>query len=345
MAVLVWAAPDLLEPLKRNSSYLPHADPLAALWRWTSPWFRFDARWYVDVAQHGYHYGAIAHTNTNFYPLYPLLIRLVEPLTLGSPWIAALLVSNLSFLGALILFWRWAARRWGRRVAFRATLLLLVFPFSFFFSAAYAESLFLALAIAAFQAAEEERWGIAVVAAALASVTRPVGIAVVCALVVLAAERRLGHRALLAVLGFLPFGLFVLYLGVVTGHPWAFTVYHTYGWVPPHGGILTTVTCQFHTKLSPFDRVDVLAAGAFLLSAIGVWQRVGRPYSLYVLMGTLLPLIRGLAGMERYVIVLFPVFATWATWRSKVIQALLFAFFLFSLIAATAMFADGYAIF
>ena len=92
--VLARFAPDLLTPLHRNSTYLPRTDPLAQVWDWTSPWFRFDARWYVDVAEHGYHYGSGGSFNTNFLPLYPLLIRAVQPLALGSAWFAAWLLAN-----------------------------------------------------------------------------------------------------------------------------------------------------------------------------------------------------------------------------------------------------------
>src|SRR5947209_11348810 len=73
LAILAWLAPHLLQPLRINKPVLPRTDLLASAWGWTSPWFRFDAHWYVDVAQHGYRYGTIAHTNTNFFPLYPLL--------------------------------------------------------------------------------------------------------------------------------------------------------------------------------------------------------------------------------------------------------------------------------
>ena len=64
-----------------------------------------------------------------------------------------------------------------------------------------------------------------------------------------------------------------------------------------------------------------------------------------MLLGVLLPLVRSLAGMERYVIVLFPVPAVWATWRTPAGQVAIFAVSVLLLTAATCMFAVGYALF
>jgi len=65
----------------------------------------------------------------------------------------------------------------------------------------------------------------------------------------------------------------------------------------------------------------------------------------YVLVGVLLPLVHGLVSMERYVILLFPVFALWATWKSKWGQSSVFALSLFLLVMATMMFSVGFSLF
>lgn len=345
LAALAHSARHLLAPARNSPSYLPRTDPLAGAWDWTSPWFRFDARWYVDVAEHGYRYGAIAATNTNFFPLYPLLIRVFQPLTLGSPWFAGLLVANAAFLAALILLWKWAAQRWNPRVALRVMLLTVAFPFAFFYAAPYSEPLFLALAVAAFLLGEQGRWRLAVCAAGLCAITRPVGVAVVVALVILALRRRRPREAALAALGILPFAAFVLYLWITFGHPLAFAVNHSVSWVPPHGGLLATIESQFHTTLSPFDRVDAVVAAMFLVSLPLVWRRVGPAAAAYAALGVLLPLSRGFVSLERYVIVLFPVMAAWATWRNSMVQAGIFCVSLLGLTIATVMFAAGYSLF
>jgi hypothetical protein len=152
-------------------------------------------------------------------------------------------------------------------------------------------------------------------------------------------------QASLVTLSLLPFLAFVAYLGTTVGDPLAFTVYHSAGWVPPHGSILSTLGSQFHTKLSPFDRIDAAVAVLFLLSCVAVWRRIGPGYAVYSAGGTILPLLHGLVSMERYVIVLFPVFAAWALGRSHLAQVAIFTLSLVLLSLAGALFAGGYAVF
>lgn len=345
LACLARWSTSLLPVLHLNKIVLPAADPLARAWQWTSPWFRFDARWYVDVAQHGYHYGTPENSNTNFFPLYPLLIRAVQPLTAGSAWAAGLLVANACFLASLVLLWKWAKLRWPEEVAFRALMLVAVFPFAFFFATPYAEPLFLMLAVAAFLFAEEDRWGWAVAAAALCVLSRPVGAAVVAGLVVMALQQRSPRRAAASAAALTPLALFAAYLWFQVGHPLAFTVAHSQGWVPPHGGLLHTIQSQFATSLSPWDRVDAAVTVLFAGSTVLVWKRLGPGYAAFVAVGLALPLIHGLVCMERYVIVLFPVMASWATVRQGFLQRTIFAVSALGLVLATTMFAAGYSIF
>ena len=336
---------DLLPTSGPNPPVLPPQDPLAQAWSWTSPWFRFDTSWYVGIAEHGYHWGVPASANTNFLPLYPLLIRAVQPLTLGSPWIAAWLVSNVAALVAIVLVWRWAAARWGTGVGVRAVLLTTVFPFSFFLVTPYTESLFLALAVAAFVLAEEDRWRSATCMAALCTITRPVGIAVVIGLAVMAVERRNMRAAIMAPLGLVPLIVFAAYLGIAFGHPLGFLTYHSAGWVSPHAGVWSTLGSQFHTQLSPWDRVDAVLAAVFLISIPLVWKRIGPGYAAFSLVALVLPLVHGLVSMERYVTVVFPVIASWSLWRSRWIQSSLFAVSMLGLCLATTLFLTGVSIF
>ena len=339
-------APHVLGALhNKNLPVLPRTDPLAGIWQWASPWFRFDASWYVGIAQHGYHWGSLGHANTNFMPLYPALIRLVQPLTLNSPWISAWLVANLAFLGALLLIWRWALLRWDRETALRVLLITTVFPFAFFYATPYAEPLFLALAVATFLFAEQDRWVLATCAAGLSSITRPVGLAVVVGLIVFALSRRQPRQALLASASILPLLGFMLYLTIAFGHPFAFLTYHSQAWVPPHAGLISTLTSQFHTKLSPFDRIDACLALLFLVSAVVAWRRLGAAYGVFVGLGVLLPLAHGLVSMERYVIVLFPAMAVWSTGKKKLGQTAVFSVSLFLLAMATMMMAANFELF
>lgn len=344
LCLTVWAH-RLLGTAGPNASVLPPTDPLARVWPWASEWFRFDTAWYVEIAQHGYHWGAPGTANTNFMPLYPLLIKLLAPVALGNPWLGAWIISNVSALIATILLWHWAVERWGPERGARTVLLVTLFPFAFFLAAPYAEPLFLAFAIGTFILSEKDRWGPAICCAGISTIIRPVGVAVVLALVVMAIHGRSWRKAALASLAILPLLAFGLYLGLEFGQPLGFLTYHSAGWVPPHGGVGVTITSQFHTTLSPWDRVDAFVAIVFLMSIPLVWTRIGPAHAAFSFVAVALPLVHGLVSMERYATVVFPVMASWAAWRSRWIQFALFGASLLGLILATELFLTGASIF
>jgi hypothetical protein len=343
---LFWYAPRLLPGphIRANGSVLPRSDLLWAAGGWTRPWFRFDTAWYVGVAQHGYHWASAGQANTNFLPLYPALIRLFQPLTFGSFWLSSWLVANLACLAAVLLLWRWALARFPTDTALRALVLMVCFPFAFFLSTPYAEPLFLALAVAAFVLAEEGRWPLAIGVAASSTITRPVGLAVVLGICVLALSRGERRQAAASMLALLPLAGFAAYLTVTFGRPLAFLAVHSQGWVRPGGGLAHSIAIQFHTRFSPFDRIDAALAIIFLASAVLAWKRLGPAYGVYVAVGVILPLVHGLVSIERYVVVLFPAMAVWATLERRGVQAAILALSLTGLLLGSLMYATGYTV-
>ena len=113
-----------------------------------SPLGRWDSVWYLAIAADGYGGGA----REAFFPLYPLVVRLA-----GVPFDSALvggaLASTVLLAVALVVLHRLVALDHGRAVARNAVLVTALFPMSFFFSAVYSESLFLALSVGAVYAA------------------------------------------------------------------------------------------------------------------------------------------------------------------------------------------------
>jgi hypothetical protein len=147
---------------------------------------RQDAIWYLRLADEGW---STADASAAFFPLYPLSVRVVGWILPGDDLLAALLVSNLAFLGALLALFALTAEAFGDRVARRAIVVAAVFPTSFFFLAPYTESMFLLLSVLAFWEARHDRWGRVAVFGALAALTRSVGILLVPALVIEALSR------------------------------------------------------------------------------------------------------------------------------------------------------------
>ncbi|MEU9154503.1 mannosyltransferase family protein [Streptomyces sp. NPDC048417] len=147
---------------------------------------RWDSLWYTRVAELGYGYevrlpNGDVHSNLAFFPLLPWLERLLHALTPLSYAGAGFTVALLASLAAAWGIFAVADFVYGPRVGFCAVLLWAVLPVGIVQSMAYSESLFTALAAWSLYAVLTGRWVTAGVLAALAGLTRPVGLAVVAA--------------------------------------------------------------------------------------------------------------------------------------------------------------------
>ena len=154
-------------------------------------WERFDALWFLRIADSGYRLG---DGSAAFFPLYPLTIRAVSVLLLGRPFAASVLVSNAAFLGALVMTYLLTVLELDERRARTTVVLLAFFPTSYFFLMPYSESLFLLLTVSAFWGARRGRWFLAGTCGALAALTRSVGIVLAPALAFEALHRRTEGR-------------------------------------------------------------------------------------------------------------------------------------------------------
>ncbi len=94
-----------------------------------------------------------------------------------------MIVSNACYFIFLILLWKIVVLDWNADVARRAIWIYLCFPSTFFLSGAYSESLLLVAAAGSLLAARRRQWRAAGLLAALATLTRPVGIVAVVPLV------------------------------------------------------------------------------------------------------------------------------------------------------------------
>jgi hypothetical protein len=145
-----------------------------------APTVRWDAVWYLDIAGHGY----FSHQATAFFPLLPLLLRGGAAL-FGSAVVAGSVISLIAMTIAGALLYRLARLDLDARAAGTTVALVAVFPTSFFLSAVYTESLFLALSLGAFYAARRERWLLAGVLGGFAGATRNAGILLLVPLVLM----------------------------------------------------------------------------------------------------------------------------------------------------------------
>ena len=293
-------------------------------------WARWDSDWYIRIAEEGY---ADSPSSTPaFFPLYPGLVGALGRLLAGHYVLAGVLVSLAACLCAFVLLYQLAARHLDDAGAMRAVLYLAVFPTALFLQAVYSESLYLALVLAAFLLAERGTFLGAGAVAGLAMLTRPVGIALLPALAVLAWRAPNRRRALVELAVAVPIAaLYPVLLGVWIGEPFAFfraqegIWERTLSWAGPLGGLWEGVAAVFDAD-PPRELALNLQQLAFTLLfvalAVFVWRRFGAPYGLFALVSLAIPLSypaehMPLLSMSRFGLVVFPLVLALAVLGSR----------------------------
>lgn len=283
---------------------------------------RWDAGWYLRIARHGY--GTDTVHAPAFFPLYPGACAVLGRL-IGDYALAGLLISLIACFIAFQLLWRLTAEKLGEGDAPRAVVYLAFFPMAVFLQADYSESLFLAFALAAFLAAEHDRWAIAGVAASGALLTRSVGIAVVAGLAVLAWPH--ARRLVWLVLPGLAFISFPLVLRHQTHDAWSF-IRAQDEWdrhlspAGPLGGIwegfvaLGRTTKYFtHAHYLAVNIENLVFLGLFVALLPLAWRWFGAAYGVFAAVALALPLsfpagagVYPLISLPRFGLLIFPFF-------------------------------------
>ena len=285
----------------------------------------WDGSWYEAIARVGY--GGLPEEGLRFFPLYPMVGRLVAVPLGGRDALALVLVANLVALAVAVVLRRLVLDERGDvALADRAVALTLLFPSAFVLVWAYSEALFLLGAVGAVWAARRRQWWLAAACGAVAGATRPLGLLLAVPLVV---EAVLAHRGAAgaggrtdgrgwvtwagraaAVVGpVVGTGAYLLWVGSTEGDPWLpFTVQS-----PLRGEAVDPVSRLFQglgDLVGPERWGDglhlpfVLAAVALVVVTFRTWPPV------YGLLGTVLLLTAvsadNLNSFERYALNAFP---------------------------------------
>jgi hypothetical protein len=147
--------------------------------RWAQrdyPMFAWDSFHYRGIVVRGYpKLVAAVPSDIAFFPLYPMAARALGFLT---PELALLVIANLASLAGLVFFYLWAHRAQGAATARAGLLLALAYPPAYFLSAAYTEGIFFLLFAATCWFLQKGKLLPAAGCSALATATRPTGVAV-----------------------------------------------------------------------------------------------------------------------------------------------------------------------
>jgi Gpi18-like mannosyltransferase len=151
---------------------------------WIWGFGNFDGVHYLRIAQDGY----LAQYSQAFFPVFPTLIRFFSFIFPRIPGLdtniftdpayfySGIILSNLFFLGALFVLYKLINIDFKKDIAFLSTIILLVYPTSFFFGSIYTESLFLLLTVSAIYLIRKGKFFWAAVLIAISTATRITGV-------------------------------------------------------------------------------------------------------------------------------------------------------------------------
>ena len=145
----------------------PSEFPLVGVWQ------RWDACWYSKIATFGYE---AAEDSASFWPALPAAMHVVAIPLGGDVALAGLIVAAVSYIVAIVGLYRLVRMDWDEELALRTSLFISIAPAALFLFAPFTEAPFLAATVWALYAARQRRWGIAVLAALVASLTRTQGV-------------------------------------------------------------------------------------------------------------------------------------------------------------------------
>jgi hypothetical protein len=288
-------------------------------------WSHWDAPHYLSIVRDGYVATGRRGLWIVFPPAYPFITKALS-LVIRSPLVSALIVSFVaSVLGAWFLH-RLVRLDGDDDEAWRAVVLLFVFPTAYFLGAPYTESLYLLAVTAAMYFARTQRWGRASAAGVVTTATRVPGIVIVPALAVEALTNKT-HRfrklvwsgvCVLGLLSFLAVNWAVhrnplYFLKVESGFPW---FQHA---VPPWTSLVDAMEQLTHLiprapKTAYWTLLARLGAAVFGIVVLLLGRRRLRPADQVFAWGSLLFFLAAsrLISLPRYLLPVYPLYAVLA---------------------------------
>ena len=292
--------------------------------------FRWDCGWYLTIVMKGYSYIPGRESSVAFFPLYPLLVKLlsVSSSDVTIIKITGLLISNVALLLASIYLYKLVVMNYkNQEVAFKTVFFMLISPMSFFFSVFYTEGLFLLLTISSVYYASKRRWLEASVLGFLSSLTRLLGVLLIIPLLVEYLDitlrgkeiriRRI-RRDILYLLA-VPLGLlsYMTYLHYRFGDAFAF-MHAIMAWSRSLASITTTLNSLNHYGLFYQVLFVGFASVAALLALYLVYSRMRLSHIAYAVVLLTASLSGNLLdSIPRYVSVIFPLYIGLALLASR----------------------------
>lgn len=310
-------------------------------------WSQFDGPEYLKIVESGYWYTPGQRSPIVWFPLYPMLVKATTAVV-SDPLIAGVVVSAIAGLGAVMALWRWTETQdMTTSNATAALAMCMFYPYAWYlYGVVHADGLFLALAVSAFVLVERDRLFAAGLVGALATASRPTGMALIAGLLALTLERhgvwtslakpttnrlrnaaerrgiptslhwdRVRPRLLWPALSMAGVGAYAMYLWAKWGDPIAFiTNERVY-----HPGGLPWLKLAFFVAWRDFEDpthvLTITLQAFFALTVIALCPKIGRRfgwgYAVYCFTLVMIPTVstEDFMGTGRYLIAAFPAWA------------------------------------
>ncbi|MDQ2084836.1 hypothetical protein RBH29_00100 [Herbivorax sp. ANBcel31] len=138
-------------------------------------WVKWDSSNYIFLAENWYVNEGEPRLYIAFYPLYPLLMRILT-FVIKDSLLAGVIVSNTCIAFASYYLYKLVNLDFDDKTSFAAVKYMLIFPFSFYFGIVFTESLFIMLSIIFFYHLRKHNWALAGIFGFLSATTKNQGI-------------------------------------------------------------------------------------------------------------------------------------------------------------------------
>ncbi|MBK8805244.1 MAG: hypothetical protein IPO21_00795 [Bacteroidales bacterium] len=293
---------------------------------------RNDSYWYEKIVVNGYpkvtekeelgvcgHYGAYVQSSWAFFPAYPILIKTVSTVTGFEFPLAAFVISFLLSIAAFCGFYLFLKEFWcNAQVAFFSTVILMLWPFHYYFSMYYTEALFIATTMWGFWAVNRKKWWLVAISVVIITLVRPNGLLVAFAMYLFSLEqmgvinglkfsfskinKEVIIKSFLFLLGPLTLAFYCLYQYQMTGFWNAYAIAQI-GWCRTWVFPLKVLFTQHEYSLY-FNSLYAVIAIVFAVLNI---KKLSLSFNIVIWVGLLLPLSYGsTVSVPRFISVIFP---------------------------------------
>ncbi len=328
--------------------------------------FWWDGFYYFNIARYGYA-GAVNFYGGSivvlgFFPLFPILVRLVSYLTFGHVQPAALLTNTALVIAFMVYLYKLLLLDFEETIAFRTVFFVLMFPTALFLAVNYSEPVFMMTLTASVYYARKENWPLAGIFGMLCALSRHIGAVM---LPVLAWEylrqrgwswkrsswslKKIGWEAWS--LALVPLGSFfyMAYLWASYGDPLYFfksheeTFQHGFSlqfWLPVGRALKLIWQRPLMDAARSITTLNLLILVVFVVLFVYGLKRLNSTYSFLLIIFILAILMTDsptfpLVSLDRYVLPLFPAFLLLAQLGAK--KAYEYAYLAFSGVLLGAM--------